>query len=143
MATYAIGDIQGCFAEFQALLQRCGVRPGQDRLWLVGDVVNRGPASLETLRFIKQNEDWIDMVLGNHDLHLIGVSLNARGLQEGDTLQPILDATDGPELIGWLRTQPLFRSVGHDLLVHAGLLPAWTVEDAHYRAALMDRSHLR
>jgi bis(5'-nucleosyl)-tetraphosphatase (symmetrical) len=134
MATYAIGDIQGCFAEFQALLERCGVRPGQDRLWVVGDVVNRGPSSLETLRFLKQNNDWIDMVLGNHDLHLIGVSLGVRALDVGDTLQPILDAPDGPALVRWLRSQPLFRRVDNDLLVHAGLLPGWSVDEALYRA---------
>jgi bis(5'-nucleosyl)-tetraphosphatase (symmetrical) len=122
MATYAVGDIQGCFNSLERLLDKCGFSPARDRLWLVGDLVNRGPKSLETLRFIKRLGDSALTVLGNHDLYLLMVAeggAKARG--KDDTLQPILEAVDRDELLDWLRRQPLCHVEYHYCMVHAGL----------------------
>lgn len=129
--TYAIGDIQGCFDSLMALLAACAFDPAQDRLWLVGDLVNRGPKSLETLRFIQSLGDAAITVLGNHDLYLLMVATGTapkRG--KDDTLQAILDAPDAPALLHWLRQQPLCHVEGEYCMVHAGLLPGWTVTQA-------------
>ena len=131
MATYAIGDIQGCFNSLEKLLDTCGFSPANDRLWLVGDLVNRGPKSLETLRFIKSLGDSALTVLGNHDLYLLMVAeggAKARG--KDDTLQPILDAADCDDLLDWLRKQRLCHVDGDYCLVHAGLVPQWTAKKA-------------
>ncbi len=131
MATYAIGDIQGCFDSLQNLLERCAFDPAQDRLWLVGDIVNRGPKSLETLRFVKSLGSAALTVLGNHDLYLLMVAEGgAKFRAKDDTLQPILDAPDCTELLDWLRHQPLCHTEGDYCLVHAGLLPQWTAARA-------------
>ena len=131
MATYAIGDIQGCFDSLQRLLGKCAFDPAHDRLWLVGDLVNRGPKSLETLRFIKGLGDAALTVLGNHDLYLLMLAEGAAKLSgKGDTLQAILAAPDREELLGWLRHQPLCHTEGNFCLVHAGLLPQWTALQA-------------
>ncbi|WP_083518449.1 symmetrical bis(5'-nucleosyl)-tetraphosphatase [Dechloromonas denitrificans] len=128
MATYAIGDIQGCFNSFQALLECCKFNPLQDKLWLVGDLVNRGPKSLETLRFVKSLGDAAVTVLGNHDLYLLMVSEGAAKFRgKDDTIQEILDAPDCAELLDWLRHQPLCHVDDGYCLVHAGLLPQWSV----------------
>lgn len=130
MATYAIGDLQGCHAELQDLLALTGFNSQRDRLWLVGDLVNRGPASLEVLRFVKGLGDRATVVLGNHDLHLV---LRAEGLgreSKDDTLAPILAAPDCDELMAWLRGLPLFHVEGEYAMVHAGLLPQWSVAQA-------------
>lgn len=131
MATYAIGDIQGCFDSLQQLLAKCAFDPAHDRLWLVGDLVNRGPRSLETLRFVKSLGKAALTVLGNHDLYLLMVAeggAKARG--KDDTLQPILDAPDCAELLDWLRRQPLCHVEDDYCLVHAGLLPQWSIKKA-------------
>ncbi len=131
MATYAIGDIQGCFDSLQQLLAKCAFDPARDRLWLVGDLVNRGPRSLETLRFVKSLGAAALTVLGNHDLYLLMVAeggAKARG--KDDTLQAILDAPDRAELLDWLRRQPLCHVEGDYCLVHAGLLPQWSIKKA-------------
>lgn len=136
MKTYAIGDIQGCFDSFRRLLDLCEFDPAQDRLWLVGDLVNRGPHSLETLRFVKDLGRAAITVLGNHDLYLLMVAegkVSKRG--KDDTLQPILDAPDREELLAWLRTLPLCHVEHGHCLVHAGLLPQWTVTQARGLAA--------
>jgi len=131
MSTYAIGDIQGCFDSFQRLLDECGFDPAGDQLWLVGDLVNRGPKSLETLRFVKQLGDAAITVLGNHDLYLLMAAHGgAKKRGKDDTIQPILDAPDCEELLDWLRHQPLCHTEGHFCLVHAGLLPQWTAAQA-------------
>lgn len=130
MASYAIGDLQGCYAEFIALLERVAFDPARDRLLLVGDLVNRGPGSLEVLRWVVANEHCVDCVLGNHDLHLLAVSEGLSKVKNKDTLAPVLAAPDAPALLAWLRRQPLVRKVGDYLLVHAGLLPAWSTERA-------------
>ncbi len=131
MATYAIGDIQGCYDSLQRLLENCAFNPVKDRLWLVGDLVNRGPKSLETLRFIKSLGAAALTVLGNHDLYLLMVAEGgAKFRGKDDTIQPILDAPDCAELLNWLRQQPLCHTEGDYCLVHAGLLPQWTAARA-------------
>ena len=131
MATYAIGDIQGCYDSLRRLLDLCAFDPAADRLWLVGDLVNRGPKSLETLRLIKSLGPAALTVLGNHDLYLMMVAEGgAKFRAKDDTLQPIFDAPDCAELIHWLRQQPLCHTEGEYCLVHAGLLPQWTAARA-------------
>ena len=131
MATYAIGDIQGCYDSLQRLLDLCAFDPASDRLWLVGDLVNRGPQSLETLRLIKSLGPAALTVLGNHDLYLLMVAEGgAKFRGKDDTIQPILDAPDCAELLDWLRQQPLCHTEGDYCLVHAGLLPQWTAARA-------------
>ena len=131
MATYAIGDIQGCYDSLCRLLELCAFDQSADRLWLVGDLVNRGPKSLETLRLIKSLGPSALTVLGNHDLYLMMVAEGgAKFRGKDDTLQPIFDAPDCAELINWLRQQPLCHTEGEYCLVHAGLLPQWTAARA-------------
>lgn len=131
MATYAIGDIQGCYDALCRLLEACAFDPASDRLWLVGDLVNRGPQSLETLRLIKSLGASAVTVLGNHDLYLLMVAEGgAKFRGKDDTLQPILDAPDCAELLNWLRHQPLCYTENEYCLVHAGLLPQWTARQA-------------
>ena len=131
MATYAIGDIQGCYDSLCRLLDTCRFDPATDRLWLVGDLVNRGPKSLETLRLIKSLGPAALTVLGNHDLYLLMVAEGgAKFRAKDDTLQPIFDAPDASELLDWLRFQPLCHTENGFCLVHAGLLPQWTTTKA-------------
>lgn len=136
MATYAVGDIQGCFDSFRRLLDLCRFDPTADRLWLVGDLVNRGPRSLETLRFVRGLGDAAVTVLGNHDLYLLMVAEGgAKYRGKDDTLQDIFDAPDCAELLDWLRHQRLCHTEGDYCLVHAGLLPQWTAARARELAA--------
>jgi bis(5'-nucleosyl)-tetraphosphatase (symmetrical) len=125
MSTYAIGDLQGCLASFDALLERL---PDPRRLIFVGDLVNRGPQSLATLREVRRRVESGDAValLGNHDLHLLAVDAGVRPLHDSDTLQDILDAPDRRELLDWLRCQPLAHAESGLLFVHAGVPPQWT-----------------
>jgi bis(5'-nucleosyl)-tetraphosphatase (symmetrical) len=130
MAVYAIGDVQGCFDELQALLGKTGFDPHQDTLWFAGDLVNRGPRSLATLRFARELD--AITVLGNHDLHLLASAHIAKYRKRKDTLDQVIDAADGPELLDWLRRQPLLHhdSVTGYTLIHAGLPPQWDLETA-------------
>ncbi|MHB0776372.1 symmetrical bis(5'-nucleosyl)-tetraphosphatase [Halomonas sp. WWR20] len=130
MTTYAIGDLQGCFVEFEALLTRLAFNPERDRLWLAGDLVNRGPASLECLRAVKRLGDSAKVVLGNHDLHLLAVAHGMARAKRSDTLEAVLEAPDRVELLDWLRMQPLLvtDSALDAVMVHAGLLPQWSLE---------------
>jgi bis(5'-nucleosyl)-tetraphosphatase (symmetrical) len=132
MATYAIGDIQGCFNSLEKLLREINFHPDKDTLWSTGDLVNRGPQSLEALRFYKSLGDKHKMVLGNHDLHLIALHYRTRRSQSDDTLDPILTAPDGEELINWLRHRPLliYDSSLNYVMTHAGIAPAWSLEKA-------------
>ena len=131
MATFAIGDIQGCYDSLRRLLDFCAFDAQNDRLWLVGDLVNRGPKSLETLRFLKSLGNSALTVLGNHDLYLLMVAEGgAKFRGKDDTLQAIFDAPDCAELLDWLRHQPLCHTEGDYCMVHAGLLPQWTIEQA-------------
>jgi bis(5'-nucleosyl)-tetraphosphatase (symmetrical) len=127
MAVYAIGDIQGCFDELQSLLRLIHFNPQHDRLWFAGDLVNRGPKSLETLRFIKDLGNRAASVLGNHDLHLIAAAHGYPISGDDHTLDAILNAPDRDELINWLRRQPLLHhddTLGYTM-IHAGLPPQW------------------
>jgi bis(5'-nucleosyl)-tetraphosphatase (symmetrical) len=132
MTTYAIGDIQGCLDELKHLLDNIRFDPASDQLWLVGDIVNRGPKSLEALRFVRDLGKSAITVLGNHDLHLLAIASGSAKLKRKDTLQPILDASDSSELLEWLRHCPLlhFDEGRNQLLVHAGLPPQWTARKA-------------
>lgn len=132
MPTYAIGDIQGCFSALEQLLQKIQFNPSRDVLWFTGDLVNRGSQSLETLRFIKKLGHNQQIVLGNHDLHLLAVAHDTHVGWEDDTLVPILKAPDRDELIDWLLHQPLLHrdeKLGY-VMVHAGLAPQWDIETA-------------
>ncbi len=134
MAIYAIGDVQGCYDDLLRLLDRIAFDPATDTLWLVGDLVNRGPKSLEVLRFVKALGDAAVTVLGNHDLHLLAA--HASGIvHKKDTFRPVLDAEDADELIDWLRRRPLFHTNGEFCLLHAGLPPQWDLETARVLAA--------
>ncbi|WP_300453851.1 symmetrical bis(5'-nucleosyl)-tetraphosphatase [Accumulibacter sp.] len=135
MATYAIGDIQGCFDSLQRLLSTCRFDASTDRLWLVGDLVNRGPRSLETLRFVRDLGPSAITVLGNHDLYLLMAAAGFGRRSRGDTLDEILGARDRDELLDWLRHRPLCHREGRYCLVHAGLLPQWTTAKARALAA--------
>jgi bis(5'-nucleosyl)-tetraphosphatase (symmetrical) len=127
VSRHAIGDIQGCCDELRALLARIGFSADRDRLWLVGDLVNRGPQSLEVLRFVRALGDNAIVVLGNHDLHLLAVACGSRPARRSDTLEKILQAPDRDSLLEWLATRPLAYFEAGDLLVHAGVVPQWTV----------------
>jgi bis(5'-nucleosyl)-tetraphosphatase (symmetrical) len=124
---YAIGDVQGCHEELRALLTLLKFSPDRDRLWFVGDLVNRGPHSLETLRLVRALGDNALTVLGNHDLHLLAVMHGARPKRKSDTLDAVLAAPDRAALAEWLLTRPLAHAAAGDLLVHAGVVPQWTV----------------
>ena len=131
MSRIAIGDVQGCHAELLQLLERCKYSADRDRLWFTGDLVNRGPASLATLRYVRSLGDNAITVLGNHDLHLLALSLSAkRKPKSGDTLEDVLNARDRDVLLEWLITRPLahFDEASGDLLVHAGVVPQWSVD---------------
>ncbi len=131
MPIYAIGDLQGCHDEFRRLLDRLRFDPARDRLWLTGDLVNRGPDSLSCLRSVRALGEAAVCVLGNHDLHLLAVAAGAQKLRRKDTLRPVLDAPDAAELLDWLRSRPLaHHEPGLGLLVHAGLPPQWDARTA-------------
>jgi bis(5'-nucleosyl)-tetraphosphatase (symmetrical) len=124
---YAIGDVQGCDQELRALLERLRFSADRDQLWFVGDLVNRGPASLATLRRVHGLRDNAVVVLGNHDLHLLAVAHGARRPRRSDTLEEVLAAPDRERLLEWLLGCPLAHAAGGDLMVHAGVVPQWTV----------------
>jgi bis(5'-nucleosyl)-tetraphosphatase (symmetrical) len=130
MATYAIGDIQGCYREFRLLLEKTRFDPANDRLWLVGDLVNRGPQSLDVLRFVRELDHAAITVLGNHDLHLLMLAEGCSKPGSDDTLEAILTAPDRDELLDWLRHQPLLHAEKEYVMVHAGLLPQWSAAKA-------------
>lgn len=128
MALYAIGDVQGCLDSLKRLLFHIGYKASRDRLWFVGDLVNRGTDSLGTLRYVRELN--AECVLGNHDLHLLAVAAGGRPLKSSDTFTDVLDAPERDELLDWLVRRPLlFRddALGW-AMVHAGLPPAWDVE---------------
>ena len=129
MSIYVIGDVQGCMTALRRLLDRIAFDPTIDRLWFVGDLVNRGPHSVEVLRFVKQLGPAALTVLGNHDLHLLAVWTGITTLHQHDTLRSVLDAPDADELLNWLRGCPLAHWEDDYLMIHAGVLPAWTLQD--------------
>jgi len=135
MATWAIGDIQGCRRSLDKLIERLDFDPARDRIWLVGDLVNRGPRSVEVLRWARDLGDAVVAVLGNHDLHLLARAAGAAEAKKRDTLEDVLGAPDLPELIEWLRWRPLVHVEQGFVLVHAGLHPRWTAARARELAA--------
>lgn len=139
MATYAIGDVQGCYDELRALLDRIRFDPASDRLWFAGDLVNRGPRSLEVLRFVKALGDGAVSVLGNHDLHLLATSQGVRHNPK-DTIGEVLTASDREALLDWVRYQHLFvRDAALNFsMVHAGLPPQWRLDDAERLAGELE-----
>jgi bis(5'-nucleosyl)-tetraphosphatase (symmetrical) len=126
MSRYVIGDLQGCFATLQALLTQLRFAPTRDELWFVGDLVNRGPGSLECLRFAQSLGRAARVVLGNHDLHLLAVAEGLAKTGKLDTLQSILTAPDADSLLHWLRGRSLLHVDGGHAMVHAGLMPEWS-----------------
>jgi bis(5'-nucleosyl)-tetraphosphatase (symmetrical) len=141
MAVYAVGDVQGCAAELDDLLTLLAFNPARDRLWFVGDLVNRGPASLEVLRRVARLGDTATVVLGNHDLHLLALARGHAEWREGDDgLRPILAAPDRERLLDWLQSRPLLH---HDAalavtLLHAGVPPQWDIAQARACAAELE-----
>ena len=130
MATYVIGDVQGCFITLERLLQRVHFDPLNDVVWLVGDLVNRGPDSLKVLRWAREMGDRVVTVLGNHDIHLIDRVCGIRAEHVDDTFQDVLEAPDRDSLITWLTHRPLLYTEKGYLMIHAGLLPDWSIDDA-------------
>lgn len=130
MATYAIGDVQGCYDPLRRLLDYISFDPATDRAWFVGDLVNRGPQSLEVLRLVRGLGAAATVVLGNHDLHLVMQSEGHGKASREDTFGDVLGAPDRDELLAWLRAQPLLHVEDGFAMVHAGLLPGWTVTQA-------------
>jgi bis(5'-nucleosyl)-tetraphosphatase (symmetrical) len=141
MATYAIGDIQGCMSSLERLLALINFS-SDDRLWLVGDLVNRGPRSLDVLRWAYDNDRVITCVLGNHDIHLLSRAAGAAPEKKRDTLDDVLNARNAERLLTWLRHRPMFHVGDGCAMVHGGLHPQWTVDDARARAAEIE-SELR
>jgi len=140
MAIFVVGDLQGCCDPFARLLDQTGFDPAQDQLWLVGDLINRGPDSLGTLRRVIALGDAATVVLGNHDLHLLGAASGARKLRGDDTLSAILDAPDAAELIDWIRTRKIAHHSGEFIMVHAGVVPDWNASDIMLRAAEVEQA---
>ena len=135
MSTYVIGDVQGCFYSLMKLLESINFQSGQDKLWFVGDVVNRGSGSLAVLRWLYAHQASVQMVLGNHDLHTLVVADGHAQAHRSDTITDILNAPDRDVLLDWLRHQPLAHYQHGVLMVHAGLLPQWSVQQALELAA--------
>jgi bis(5'-nucleosyl)-tetraphosphatase (symmetrical) len=134
MSTYIVGDLQGCLSPLKELLSRVNFDPSKDKLVAVGDLVNRGPDSLETLRFCKNLGKSFATVLGNHDLHLLAMAQGIVTPKRNDTLEPILEANDCDDLINWLRQWPLILDLGGAVVVHAGIPPCWSIDEAFERA---------
>lgn len=139
MARYAVGDIQGCLDPLRRLLDKVRFDPARDQLLGVGDLVNRGPDSLATLRWLYGLGAAFDSVLGNHDLHLLAVAAGARAAHRKDTLDAILSAPDRDQLLDWLRRRPLLLEAGDMVVVHAGIPPQWSLEEARSHAAEVER----
>lgn len=140
MAVYAVGDLQGCAASLRRLLEALRFDPTRDRLWLVGDLVNRGPDSLGVLRWVREHEACVRSVLGNHDLHLLARAAGRREPGKRDTLDALLAAPDAPELLAWLARRPLLHEDDGHALVHAGLLPNWSWDTARGLARELEQA---
>jgi bis(5'-nucleosyl)-tetraphosphatase (symmetrical) len=130
MATLAIGDVQGCYDQLMRLLEQADYDERRDVLWFVGDLINRGPQSAQTLRFVKGLGDRQVTVLGNHDLTLLAVAAAIKKPHRGDTFDELLAAPDRDELVDWLRHQKMMHAEGDRAMVHAGLLPQWSIDQA-------------
>lgn len=136
MTIYAIGDIQGCYKPLKALLKQVNFNAASDKLWCVGDLINRGPMSLDTLRYLKDIDSAVEIVLGNHDLHFLAIYHGVAPMRSKDTLGKLLKAPDSDELSEWLRSKPLAHfdsietstGIQHYLMIHAGVAPQWTLQ---------------
>jgi bis(5'-nucleosyl)-tetraphosphatase (symmetrical) len=142
---FAVGDLQGCLQPLQRLIEKSKINLDKDQLWFVGDLLNRGPQSLETLRFVKslqqQSAGRVKVVLGNHDLHLLALSVGVKKPSMTPGMKEVLDAKDSTELTEWLRHQPLlYRDKGEKLvLVHAGIYPNWSIKKAAAHASEVEQ----
>ncbi len=130
MTNYVVGDIQGCLTPLKKLLERVSFDPKTDCLWSVGDLINRGTSNLETLRWFYQQRRSVRVVLGNHDLHLLATRAGAGKMGKSDNFGDVLSAPDGEELMDWLQQQPLLHHEGNYVMVHAGIPPCWSTEQA-------------
>lgn len=132
MALYLVGDIQGCYDELIALLAKVKFNPEKDTLWALGDIIARGPKSLETIRYLKSLGDSFNMVLGNHDLHLLSIYYGIKKAKSADLLTPLLNSPDLPDIINWLKNKSLLLQTPdkQGFLSHAGLSPQWTIQEA-------------
>ncbi len=139
MATWAIGDVHGCYRTLRRLLGRRAIGP-RDSLWFVGDLVNRGPRSLETLRFVADLGDRATVVLGNHDLHFLARAAGVAEPRKRDTLEPLLAARDLSDLVEWTRSRPFLAGDSRTVLVHAGLRSGWTRTQAAAAARRVERA---
>lgn len=138
MSTYAIGDIQGCHKTFRRLLKRCKFDPDRDKLWIAGDLINRGPKSLEVLRYVKDLGDRAICVLGNHEIFLLALHFGVLDRESTKYLDPILQAKDREDLIHWIRHWPFIHVEKKFVLAHAGLIPCWTVLEAKKEAKAIE-----
>jgi bis(5'-nucleosyl)-tetraphosphatase (symmetrical) len=140
MTLYAVGDVQGCADELDKLLKKISFSKDRDHLWLVGDLVNRGPDSREVLRIVRWLGDAATCVLGNHDLHLLATYAGVRPPSASDTFDDVLDASDADKLIGWLRQMPLIHRdrANRRVLVHAGIPPVWKPAEAERQAVVVE-----
>lgn len=140
---FVLGDVHGHAEVLRRLLERCRFDPDRDRLWLVGDLVNRGPDSPGVLRSVRDLErrmgERLAVVLGNHDAHLLALAEGLAELRNRDTVEDVLEAPDRQELLAWLGGLPLLHREGDRLLVHAGLLPEWTPQEAELRARRVEQ----
>lgn len=142
MATWAIGDVQGCFDSLERLVEAIGFDRHSDHLWFAGDLVNRGPRSADVLRFVRDLGDRAVAVLGNHDLNLLAVAAGHRKPRKHDTVHDVLDAPDHDDLVDWLRACPLEHTEGRYTMIHAGLLREWSLDECAAMARRAER-HLR
>jgi len=140
MSTYVVGDIQGCFDAFEALLEALNFDGSRDRLWITGDLVNRGEDSLAVLRWCVQHDGCVVAVLGNHDLHLLAVAEGFVPPHRKDTLEMILQAPDREALLSWLRQRPMLHRQGAWMMLHAGLPPEWSADAAEVHARELERA---
>ncbi len=141
MTDYVVGDIQGCYSDLRRLLDKAGFDPDHDTLWAAGDLVNRGPESLETLRYLKSLKKHCIAVLGNHDLHLLAVAHGVRDAKHSDTIDDILAAKDRDKLLDWVRHRPLvhYDKSLKTLMVHAGIPPIWDLDQTRERARELEK----
>jgi bis(5'-nucleosyl)-tetraphosphatase (symmetrical) len=138
MSTYVIGDIQGCYDELRKLVEKLEFDPRVDKLILTGDLVNRGPKSLETLRYIKSLGSSAQTVLGNHDLYLLRLAYKNLNVQGKNSVESILKAKDKIDLIEWLRHQPMLIEIDKYIIVHAGIPPTWTIQKTRKKASELE-----
>ncbi len=141
MSTFAIGDIQGCFQELQLLLEAMAFNPDHDKLWLVGDLINRGPDNRRVMDFVLSLGEQVCCVLGNHDLHFVAVASGLQRPSRSDTLDDLLSSPDCQAYVDWFRHQPLLHrdeNLGYSM-VHAGLPPQWSLEQAALRAVEVEQ----